>query len=131
VVNRARDAEAGKVRLGCVVTLLILAAGIYVGVQVGEVQWRWYQIKDAVKEQASFATALDDQTIRARLMVRSDQLGLPYTPRDWVIRRSRDLRTGRTITIEAPPYTDSVVVNLPGLRRVWYFTFTPSYSEAY
>jgi hypothetical protein len=118
-------------RLGCLFTLLLLAAGIYFGYQYAEVRWRWYQIMDAVKEQASFATALDDQTIRARLVARSDQLGLPYTSRDWVIRRSRDIRAGRSILIEAPTYTDSVVVDLPGIRKVWYFLYTPTYTEAY
>ncbi len=131
MVSRRRDAEAGKMRLGCLFTLLVLAAGIYFGFQYLEVQIRWYQIKDAVKEQASFASALDDQTIRARLQARADQLELPYTSRDWVIRRNRDLRTGRTISIEAPPYRDSVVVDLPGIRKVWYFTFTPSHAETY
>jgi len=130
VVTRRTDAEAGKMRLGCLLTLLILAAGIYFGFQYGEMQLRWYQIMDAVREQASFASALDDVTIRGRLMQANDRLGLPYTSRDWTIKRTRD-QEGRKISIEAPPYRDSVVVNLPGVRKVWYFTFTPSYAEVY
>ena len=130
MVRHRSHAEAGKMRLGCLVTLLILAAGIYVGIQYGAVQLRWYQIMDAVREQASFASALDDVTIRGRLMQESNRLRLPYTSGDWVIRRTRD-QQGRMIAIEAPSYSDSVVVNLPGLRKVWYFTFTPSYSEVY
>jgi len=117
-------------RLGCLFTLLILAAAVYFGYQYGEVQMRWYQVMDTVREQASFASALDDITIRNRLTAMSDRLALPYTSRDWTIRRVRDQR-GRTIEISAPPYADSVVVDLPGIRKVWYFTFTPSYSEVY
>ena len=131
MVTRRADAEAGKVRLGCLFTLLLLAAGIYYGVQYGEVRLRQYQIMDAVKEQASFASALDDQTMRIRLMATSDRLGLPYASRDWKIRRVRDESAGRVIEIEAPPYTDSVVLDLPGIRKVWTFTFQPKHSELY
>lgn len=131
MVRRHADAEAGKMRLGCLFILLLLVAGIYFGIQYGEVRLRQYQIQDAVREQASFASALDDATIRSRLMKRTDQLGLPYVARDWSIRRVRDLRAGRTIYIEAPPYTDSVVIDLPGIRRVWTFTYQPKHSELY
>jgi hypothetical protein len=132
VVNRRGDAEAGKMRLGCVFMILVTVVGFYFGIQYGEVRWRWYQIQDTVNEQASFAPALDDATMRSRLMVESDRLGLPYGQRDWTITRRRDPRTTvRTITIAAPPYEDSVVLQLPGLRKVWKFTFQPGTSEAY
>lgn len=131
MVKRSADAEAGKMRLGCLFTLFLLVAGIYYGIQYAEIRFRWYQMMDAVKEQASFATALDDVTMRNRLMANSDRLGLPYVAQDWVIRRTRDENANRVITIEAPPCRDSVVVELPRFRKVWYFTFQPSYSEAY
>lgn len=131
MVRRGADAEAGKIRLGCLLALTLLVAGVYYGIQFGEVRLRRYQIMDAVKEQASFASALDDITIRNRLMAASDRLGLPYLPRDWKIRRVRGARAGRMIEIEAPPYTDSVVVDLPGILKVWTFTFQPKHSELY
>ena len=131
MVSRRADAEAGKSRLGCLVMVAAAVAVIYFGVQYGEVRFRWYQIQDAVHEQASFAPALDDATMRNRLVAESDRLGLPYGLRDWTIRRTRDLRTGRTITISAPPYEDSVVLDLPGFRKVWKFTFQPGASEIY
>ena len=131
MVMRRADAEAGKLRLGCLVTALVLVAFVYYGIQYGEVRLRWYRIQDAVHEQANFAPALDDATIRLRLMQVSDEVGLPYASRDWTIRRSRDRSNARLITISAPPYQDSVVVELPGIRKVWYFTFQPGTSETY
>jgi hypothetical protein len=131
VVRRGADSEAGKIKLGCLFTLCLLVVGVYFGIQYGEVRFRQYQIMDAVKEQASFVTAIDDQTMRNRLMAASDRLGLPYAARDWKIRRVRGQRAGRMIEIEAPPYTDSIVLDVPGIRKVWYFTFQPKHSEMY
>ena len=132
MVNRRADAEAGRMKLGCVFMILVAVVAFYFGIQYGEVRWRWYQIQDTVREQASFAPALDDATMRSRLMVESDRLGLPYGPRDWAIKRQRDPRTTvRTISISAPPYEDSVVLDIPGFRKVWTFTFQPGTSEAY
>jgi len=132
VVMRRADAEAGRLRLGCAFMVLVVVVGFYFGIQYGEVRWRWYQIQDTVHEQASFAPALDDATMRSRLAAQCDSLGLPYTPRDWTITRTRDARTTvRTITISAPPYEDSVVLSLPGFRKVWKFTFQPGTSEPY
>lgn len=132
MVMRHADAEAGRMRFGCVFMVAVAAVAFYFGIQYAEVRWRWYEIQDTVHEQANFAPALDDATIRSRLAGESDTLGLPYTPRDWTITRARDPRTTvRTITISAPPYQDSVVMNLPGFRKVWYFTFQPGTSEPY
>jgi len=131
MVRRRADAEAGKSRLGCLLTLTVIVACVYFGIQYGEVRIRWYQIQDTVKEQADFAPALDDATIRSRLMQASDRLDLPYTSRDWTIRRTRNARNTRTIVIAAPPYRDSVVVDLPGIRKVWYFTFQPGITDTY
>ena len=131
MVTRGRDAEAGKARGGCLLSLLAFAFGLYVGVQYFAVRLRWYRIQDAVHEQADFAPALDDATIKSRLMQVSDDLHLPYTLRDWTVRRGRDQRNTRTITISAPPYQDSVVVKLPGFRKLWTFTSQPGTSETY
>ncbi|HEY2807001.1 MAG TPA: hypothetical protein VGI92_14170 [Gemmatimonadales bacterium] len=122
-----RAGESGKGKLGCIFTLVIIVAVFYYGIDFLRVRFRYYQIQDEVKTQASFAPALDDITIRRRLVAKADSLGLPLGDQDWTIRR-----TGgpRSISISAA-YTDSVVISFPGIRKVFYFNFTPSAYELY
>jgi hypothetical protein len=117
--------EAGKLRLGCLFSLLVFVAGLYFGIEFFRVRFRFYRIQDEVRNQANFASAIDDVSIRTRLVAKADSLGLPLGPRRWTIRRTRDpARNQRMITITAQ-YEDSVVVEIPGFRKVWKFTFTP------
>jgi hypothetical protein len=129
-MHRRGDRESGKIRLGCLFSLLIVVAALYFGFQFLEVRFRFYRMQDTVNEQASFAPVLDDATIRARLAARADSLGIPLgAPRAWEVRRVRE-GTTRMIVIRGE-YRDSVVLDLPGVRKVWRFTFTPSASEPY
>jgi hypothetical protein len=127
VTPRVQDREAGKVKWGCLFTLVVLAAGIYYGYDFLQVRLRYYNILDTVKTQANFASALDDNLIKRRLVARSDSLGLPLGTREWTVRRTFN---PRQIFISAT-YRDSVVLEFPGIRKVYYFTFTPSATELY
>ncbi len=124
---RVRNSEAGKIKLGCLFTLVLLVAGVYYGIDFAHVRLRYYQISDYVKTQADFAPALDDATIRRRLIAKADSLGLPLGDRDWSIKRTF---SPRQIAIKAT-YQDSVVIEFPGLRKVFYFTFTPQATELF
>ncbi|MFI5207546.1 MAG: hypothetical protein ACHQU8_08795 [Gemmatimonadales bacterium] len=108
-------------------TLLLMAAGVYFGVDYFRVQMRFYKLQDAVKEKASFAAVVDDQTIRRQLIATSDSMGIPFGPRDWVIKRTYD---PRYITIQGQ-YLDSFVINVPGVYKVFYFKFTPRATSAF
>lgn len=121
MVNR-RGSESGKARMGCLVTALLLVGGIYVGIQFFEVYFRFYRIRDEVRTQAAYAPSLTDDVIRRRLVAAADTLGLPLGPKQWTIRRSFN---PRQMIIEAQ-YDDSVVIEIPGLRKVFRFRFTPS-----
>jgi hypothetical protein len=125
--RRVLGGEAGKVKLGCLFTLLVVAAAFYFGIDFLHVRLRFYQIQDAVQTQANFAPALDDITIRNRLVARSDSLGIPLGPLDWTIKRTY---SPRQIDIHAT-YYDSVVIEVPGFRKVFYFAFNPHATELY
>jgi hypothetical protein len=130
VVTQHRSDEAGKLRLGCLLVVVILVAALYFGIQFFQVRFRYYQMQDYVKEQATFAPVLDDNTIRTRLAARADTLGIPLkTPRAWDVRRVRDA-SGRFIIIRGY-YEDSVVIELPGIRKVFRFQFNPAASEPF
>jgi len=116
MVTRSPRRRGGS-NVGCLISLLILAVAVYYGVNIGELYWRYYQLLDEMKSQARMAPSLTDATIRRRLILEVEELGLPPDASKFTIRRS-----GRTqlITIETK-YSESV--NLPFFRHT--FRFTP------
>jgi hypothetical protein len=120
-VVRPGGGAPGKARLGCLFTLAVLAAAVYVGLRFVGVYFRYYQLQDEVKSQASFAPGLSDTAIRDRLVAKADTLGLPLGPKEWTIRRTR---SPSEIVIHAE-YEDSVVLQLFGYRRVVHLHFEP------
>ncbi len=121
---RGRDSESGKIKLGGLITLLIVVALVYYGIDYIQVRLKAYQMQDEVTEQATFGSVVDDNTIRRRLVERATQLDIPLGPRQWGIQRVQTPQ-GRRITITGV-YTDSVVIKLPGNDKIFYFKFTPS-----
>ena len=115
----ARRGEAGKAHLGCLFTLFVVAAGVYVVRDVPEVYWRYYQMQDEVKSQASFAPGLTDEAILERLVAEADTLGLPLGPKQWTVKRARG-----EIEIGAE-YTDSVALDVLTWHKVIYFHLAP------
>ncbi len=114
--------RSGKTHLGCLFTLAVLAAALYVGFNAGEVYFRSYRLQDFVNGQAELAPVLTDDVILRRLVGFSDTLGVNLGTRDWKIKRTSQ---PREITIEAQ-YRDSIVIAVGGLRKVWYLDFKPS-----
>jgi len=114
--------EAGKVKLGCLVILILLVAAIAVGKDFGAVYLRYYQMQDEVKSQGAFAPVLSDKAIRDRLVARADTLGIPLGPADWYIRRT----TNPSQLVIRGAYDDSVVVHLFGYRRAFIMHFVPT-----
>ena len=93
--GRAADAPRGRLRarpgkgsLGCLFSLLILAALAYFAVNVGEVYLRAYRFEDAMKQEARFASRRTDDEIKRRLRDRADSLDLPEGARTVRVRRT-------------------------------------------
>jgi hypothetical protein len=89
--------------------MLIVAVGIYYGVNIGEVYWRYYQFQDDMKQEARFATNIPNDKILAYLRARADTLGLPDDARDILVRRN-----AKGISIEAEYYE---TVEIPMRKR--------------
>ena len=93
---------SGRSSAGCLLTLLFVAAAIYFGLNIGEVYWRFYEFRDAMKQEVRFARQIPDERIRLRLVALADSLGLPEQASDVVITR-----TSNTISVSAD-YTERV-----------------------
>ena len=92
----------GRSTLGCLFTLLIAVAIGYFAVNAGESYWHFYQFRDVMRQEVTFARQKTNDQILLRLRAAVDSLGLPDDARRISIRR-----TSNTISIEAS-YEDRV-----------------------
>ncbi|MDB4917152.1 MAG: hypothetical protein JWM95_4796 [Gemmatimonadetes bacterium] len=99
------NARRGTSSLGCLVTLLLLAAAIYFSVSIGEHFWRFYQYQDSMRQEVRFAAHNSDALIVRHLRERADSLGLPEAAGEVTVQRD-----GRHIGVEAEYY---VHIELP------------------
>ena len=67
----------GATSLGCLIPVLVLAVGAYLAYGFGEAYFRYYQFKDAMGQEARFATTISDEAITLRLSALADTLQLP------------------------------------------------------
>lgn len=94
--------------------LLILAVGAYFAVGFGEAYFRYYQFKDAMGQEARFASDKTDEQIIIRLSALADTLQLPPGADSISIQRSPTV-----ITISSDY---DVVIRLPFKKeRVLHF----------
>ena len=107
----------GASRLGCLILLLILAVAMYFAIDFGEAYFRFYQFKDAMGQEARFATTKTDDQITTRLAALADTLQLPPGAELVSIQRGPT-----TITISSD-YDE--VIKLP-LKKEYVLHFHPS-----
>lgn len=79
--------RAGRSSLGCLLTLLLLAAIGYFGVNAGEVYFRFYQYQDGMKQEVRFAAHNSDAVILRHLRSQADSLGLPDAAGEVTLQR--------------------------------------------
>ena len=89
----------GSSSLGCLFALLLLSTAVYFGVNVGEVYFRYFKYKDAMRQEVRFASHNSDQVILRHLRAQADSLGLPEAAGEVTLQRD-----GRHIEIESEYY---------------------------
>ena len=89
----------GSSTLGCLFVLLLLSAAGYFAVNIGEVYFRFYQFKDAMRQEVRFASHNSDQVILRHLRAQADSLGLPEAAGEVTLQRD-----GRHIEMESEYY---------------------------
>ena len=107
----------GASRLGCLIVLLVLALVAYVAVDFGEAYFRFYQFKDAMGQEARFATTKTDDQITLRLAALADTLQL--APGAELI----SIQRGQTTISISSDYDE--VIKLP-LKKEYVLHFHPS-----
>ena len=70
-------ARRGASTLGCLIPLLILAVVIYFAIDFGTAYFRYYQFKDAMRQEARFSYERTDEQINKHLVALADTLELP------------------------------------------------------
>jgi hypothetical protein len=91
VVNRR-----GASRIGCLLPLLLLVLGAYIAIDFGNAYFRFYQFKDAMGQEARFASTRTDDQITGHLSALADSLELPPGAELITISRS-----GNAVTISS------------------------------
>lgn len=86
----------GMGRLGCLFSLLLLAAIGYFGLPVAEAYYRYYRLRDAMAQELRFGDVRGDDEIRRRLVAVVDSLGLPSAASRFTIRREATRMTIQT-----------------------------------
>ncbi|MES2306418.1 MAG: hypothetical protein V4558_12960 [Gemmatimonadota bacterium] len=113
----------GAGSIGCLTTLVVVVAVIFLAVQLGKPWFRYQQFRDVMKSSARYAVSLPDSVIRSRLMASADSLGLPKDAKRLKIVRSR---SPANITISSE-YIENVKLPLYGLLKIH---FNPRAEEA-
>jgi len=101
--------RSGRSSIGCLLLLLLVAAVMYFGVNVGEAYWRYYEFQDAMRQEVRFAKQISDERIKLHLAAFADSLGLPEEATDITVNR-----TSGEISVSA---TYSERVELPLFAR--------------
>jgi hypothetical protein len=70
--------------------LLLVAAALYFGVNVGEAYWRFYEYQDAMRQEVRFAKQIPDDRIKLHLSALADSLGLPEEAADVTVNRTTE-----------------------------------------
>jgi hypothetical protein len=105
MVRRRSSGRRGASTMGCLISLVVLVAVLYYGVNIGVVYFRYYRLVDEMGTQARLAAALDNGTIQRRIADAVHDIGLPdAASSNLQITRSA---TPRQIIIETT-YNESV-----------------------
>jgi len=89
---RILDDEAGIGSLKLWIILVLLGAGIHVGVKYASVQLDFERMKDTINTKATVGQVLKDEEIRAELVQRAKELDLPLTGENFLIIRDEVAR---------------------------------------
>ena len=113
MVGVRRATRAGASNLGCVFTLVFVAAVAYFAVSFARVYWHFYQFQEDMRQEVRSARQRRNDQILVRLRASADSLRLPEAARKISIRRTQTM-----ISIESDYYE---MVEFPMVVREIHF----------
>jgi hypothetical protein len=91
----------GRVRLGALLFILVVVAGIYLAIKFIPPYWTYLSMKDPVKEAAmAILSATDEKSVRADLIRRAKQQGLAIDDENIEITREGTMLVIRVTWVE-------------------------------
>ena len=110
MVNLRPD-RRGASALGCLIMLALFLGAAYYGVHIGGVYWRYYQLRDDMRQQARFAAQRNDAAIQTNLLAQADSI-LGQAP-EFRIHRGPNritIQTEYSETVELPLFKRTFVL---------------------
>jgi len=84
--------ERGEGRLGFVITLIVVAVAIFLGVKVVPVRVTAYEFRDVLREEARYGAVRDsDEVVAKRIMEKAADLELPLKKSDLKVSRTESV----------------------------------------
>jgi hypothetical protein len=100
--------ERGEGRLGCLVGLVLLLIAGLIAYRMIPIKVKTADLRDTVIDESKSAGRHGDKAIRGNIMNKAQQLELPVTPDDIVIKRTNAyirIDVKYTVPVEFPGYT--------------------------
>ena len=113
MVSARRAPRPGASSLGCLFTVVVLAAVVYFGVNFARIYWHFHQFQEDMREETRSARQRTNDQMLVRLRASADSLRLPEAARKISIRRTQTM-----ISIESDYYE---MVELPMMVREIHF----------
>ena len=99
--RRGEDSGRGRIRLGVLVFILVVVAGVYLGTKFIPPYWTYLSMKDPVKEATmAILSATDERSVRADLIRRAKQQGLTIEDENIDITRDGGMLVVRVSWVE-------------------------------
>jgi len=89
VKSSGRFDQRGKSGMGCLASLVLLAALGYYGVSFGRVYWRYFEMTDRMKKAARSSYTHSDEQLISQLRLDAREIGIPGAAKRLQIRRMR------------------------------------------
>ena len=122
VRRHARADSAGTSRFGCLLQLIVLGGLIYFGAFLGEDALAYYRLRDAMRQEARFASTRSDQQMRDRLRAFTDSVKLPASAKEIrIVRENNHIRIWSDYDQEVKlPFNQSRIVHLrPSIEKTF------------
>jgi len=86
-----KNGQRGEGRVGFIIALILVVSVIFVGLKVIPVRINAYQLDDALREEARFASVNrnKDSEIKQRILDQAKALNIPLAPENVTIKRSK------------------------------------------